>query len=421
MSTTASFQNLLNQYLPIELLEQEYIKRDYLMQRVNMDDSWKGGTLIVPFESQHASSIEFGQLADITDISQYKYQRGQITTQPEAWASMLFNHKDLIQHDGKIPESTFLRILPDQVEAMLRYFKMVISVHLMGGPQMATATVTGTAGGVIEVDRVDRFTIDQKLVLNDDGTVGQTTVYIIAIDINGGTLKNGQVTVSATRGGAALDVHLYTTGHGTKFYNPGSIAAGMTSMRSQILSLANGGSANLFGVSKLSAPFLQAVQYDGSGVTNSNILIKIFDLYKNYKIKAQGGKLPEVVMSFVNFGACLKQLDVQKGPFNVVPNSRKVSSFGWDTIEIGSVDGQTLKLVGIQEAADDVIAAVDWESWTFFSNGLFRRRRNPDGREYFEARATTGYSYVLDHALFGDLVCTAPWKNAVMYGVPALT
>lgn len=420
MATTASFQTMLNEYLPIELLEQEYVKRDYLMQRVNMDESWKGGTLIVPFESQHASTIEFGQLADVTDISQHKYQRGSITTQPEAWASMLFNHKDLIQHDGKIPESTFLRILPDQVESMLRYFKMLISVHLLGGPHMAVATVDGTNAGVIEVDRVDRFTIDQKLILKDDGTVGETTVYIKSIDINGGTLKNGKVVVSASRGGAALDVSTYTVAHATKFYSPGSIAAGMTSMRSQVLSLANGGSTNLFGVAKTAYPFLQAVQYDGSGVTANNILIKIFDLYKTYKIRGQGGKLPEIVMSFRNFGACLKLLDVQKGPFAVVPGSRKVSSHGWDTIEIGSVDGQTLKLVGIQEAADDIIQCVDWDSWTFYSNGLFRRRKNPDGREYYEVRATTGYSYVLDHALFGDLVCTAPWKNAVMYSVPTL-
>ena len=82
MATNRDFSSLLNQYLPIELLKQEYIKRDYLMQRVNMDESWKGGDLIIPFEGQHASSVEFGQLADSADISKYDYVRGSVTTQP---------------------------------------------------------------------------------------------------------------------------------------------------------------------------------------------------------------------------------------------------------------------------------------------------------------------------------------------------
>lgn len=42
MATNRDFSSLLNQYLPIDLLKQEYMKRDYLMTKVNMDESWKG-------------------------------------------------------------------------------------------------------------------------------------------------------------------------------------------------------------------------------------------------------------------------------------------------------------------------------------------------------------------------------------------
>lgn len=411
MGTTQSFSSMLNQYLPIELLEQEYVKRDYLMQKVNMDESWKGGSLIVPFESQYGSSVEFGQLAASTDISEYAYTRGSIGTQPEAWASMIFNHRDLMQHDGKIPESTFLRILPDQVEAMLRYFKMVLSVHLLGDGSFAKLTADGDASGHITVDRVDRFTLSQKLTLVD-GNTAAATYYVTAINVN-----TQVVTLSATRGGSAADVSAYTVSQSAKVYHPGANTAGMTSMRSQLLSSANGGSTSIFGQTKTAAPFLQAINKDGSDITSSNILSKIFDAYTTYKTLGQGGLLPEVICSFKHFGSILKLLDVQKGPFNVVPNSRKVNSYGWDTIEIGSVAGQTLKIVGIQEAADDVIQFIDWNSWTFYSNGLFKRRKAPDGREYFEVRNTSGYAYILDHCVFGDLVCTAPWKNLILYGI----
>lgn len=413
MATNRDFQSMLNQYLPLDLLKEEFIKRDYLMQNCQHDESWKGGDLIIPFQAQYASSIEFGALADTSDIAKYQYVRGSISTQPEVWASLIFQHKDLIQHDGKIPESTFLKILPDQIDAMMMYFKMVVSVHLMGGPHFAKATAdTDLANGIIAVDRVDRFTIDQKVSLDDDNSVA-ATYYVINVNVYDET-----VTVSASRGGAAANISAYTTAQNAKFYHPGAQTAGMTSLKSQLLSSANGGSSALFGQTKTAYPWLQSVQVDGTGVSASNILDKIFDGYVKRMRLAKGGKAPDVVMSFKHYGSVLKLLELQKGSFNVVPGSRKVNTYGWDTIEVGSVSGQTLKLVGVQECDDDVIYYLDWQSITFFSNGMFKRRKAPDGKEYFEDRATTGYIYVLDHSLFGDLACTAPWKNAIMYGIP---
>lgn len=404
---------MLNQYLPLELLEQELIKRDYLMQKVSHDKSWKSGPLIVPFEVQHGSTIEFGQLADVSDISNYRFARGMINSQPEAWASLQFLHKDLIQHDGKIPESTFLRILPDQVDAMLNYFKMVLSTHLMGSTgAFAKITVSGTNAGVLGVSRIDRFTLDQKLVLNDDGTAGQKTVYVIAININAAT-----ITVSATRGGSAADVSAYVTAHAAKCFHPGSIAAGMTSLGSQLLPAANGGTAQLFGQDKLSAPFLQTPAVDATGVTSTGLLGAIFDAYTTRQILGKSGELPEVMVSFKNFGAILKNLELGKGAFNVVQGSRKVSVYGWQEVTIGSVSGAILKIVAIQEQPDDLIYFLDWSGIKFYSNGLIRRRKSPDGLEYYETRATSGYSYVIDHFCMGDLVVTAPWKQLVMFNV----
>lgn len=413
MATNRDFSTMLNQYLPLDLLKEEYIKRDYLMSKVNMDESWKGGDLIVPFEGQQASSVEFGSLADSTDISKYKYVRGSITTQPEVWGSLVFNHRDLIEHDGRIPESTFLRILPGQVDAFLTYMKMAVSVHLLGGPHFAKATAdTDLANGVIAVDRVDRFTLDQKVSLDDDNS-SAAAYYVIAIDVNAKT-----VTLSSSRGGSAANISAYTTAQNAKFYHPGAQSAGMTSLKSQLLSSTNGGSATLFGQTKTAYPFLQCVNVSGADITATNILDKIFDAYVQRMILGKGGKAPEVLMSFKHLGSILKLIEVQKGAYNVVPNSRKSNLYGWAEIEIGSVGGQVLKLVAVQECDDDVIFFLDWDSISFYSNGLFRRRKAPDGKEYFESRATTGYSYILDHCLFGDLVVTAPWKNAILHSIP---
>jgi hypothetical protein len=417
MATTRTFQSMLNEYLPLDLLRQEMQKRDYVLTKANKKDDWKGGQLIVPFEGQMGSSIEFGQLAGGSDISRFKYVRGTVSTQPEVWGSMIFDHTDLIQHDGKIPESTFLKILPTQVDQFMTNMKSVVSVNLLNGAHFATFTVDGTALGVIEVDRIDRFNLDQKLSI-DDNNSSPLDVYVIAININGGTLGNGSITVSATRGGAAADVSAYTVAQAAKCYHPGSQAASFTALKSQLLSAANGGTASLFGQTKTAYPFLQAVQVDGSAVSASNILQKIFDGYTRRMIYGKGGAAPEVLMSFKHFGSVMKLTETQKGPFNVIPNSMKTSHYGWSEIQVGSVNGQILKLVAIQELDDDVIMYLDWDGITFYTNGMFKRRTSPDGISYFEQRATTGYSYILDHCLFGDLVCHAPAKMAIMHSIP---
>jgi hypothetical protein len=365
-----------------------------------------------------ASSVSFGALEDSADISQYNYVRGQLTTQAEMWGALKFNHRDLMEHDGKINEKSFLKILPGQIDDFVGYMKMAASINLMDGPHFARLTVDGTAGGVIEVDRIDRFSISQKLVIDDDNS-SPLTVYVIAIDINAGTTtpKRGTVTLSATRGGAAVDVSAYTVAQNAKTYHVGAQAASYTSIKSQLLSAVNGGSTLLFGQTKTAFPYLQAVNIDGSGITTSNFLAKLFDAYTQRQQLAKSGKMPEFLMSYKNFGTALKQLESSKGAFNVVPESRKASQFGWQEVSIGSVSGELIKLVAIQEHDDDNIKILDWDSITLYTNGFLQRRTAPDGKQYFESRATTGYSYILDHCMFGDIVVKSPWKNAIIYGI----
>jgi len=318
-----------------------------------------------------------------------------------------------------------LKILPGQVDDFVNYMRMAVSVNLLDGPHFATLTVSGTNAGVIEVDRVDRFSIDQEIVLKD-GNTASATYYVIAIDVNGGTLKQGAVTVSASRGGGAADVSAYTTGQSAVVYHPGADTESFTSLRSQLLSAANGGSSTIFGQTKTAYPYLQAVQYDGSGITATNILSELFKAYSRRQTLAKSGKLPEILMSYKHFGSVLALLEngggsnpgvPYKGAYNVVPGSRQVSAFGWQEVSIGSVSGEVLKLVAIQEKADDTIMFLDWDSIELFTNGFLQRRTAPDGLQYYQIRATTGFSYILDHVLAGDIVCKAPWKNLIIYGI----
>lgn len=404
------------------MLREELVKRDYVLNRVDKDNGWKNGTLIVPFKAAGASSVKFGGLTGSSDIAEDLYIRGEVSQYKEAWGSMIFNYTDLVQHDtGRINEDTFLRVLPDQIEDFMEYFKQVVSIQLTTGPHFATATGDGQAGGTIIVDRVDRFYIGQKVSLDDDDTAA-ADYYVTAIDVNTGSagdLGSGTITLSATRGGAAADVSAYTTAQNAKFYHDGADTGGttvFTSLRSQLLSAANGGSTSLFGQTKTAYPFLQAVNVDGSAATAANLLETLFDAYTTVRTKAKGNAR-EVLMSYKHLGSIMKTIEAQKGAFKVRPESEKASEYGWTTIEIGSVSGIYLKFVGIQEMDDDVIFFMDWSAVKMHSNGLIRKHRSPDGLEYFVVRNTSGYQYIVDIAMYGELVVSKPGHCGVVHSI----
>lgn len=423
MSTTRTFQSMLNEYLPNKLLKEELIKRDYILSNVQKDDKWKGGKLIVPFKAAGASSVRMGNLTGASDIAEDEYVRGSIDDYIEAWGSMIFNHRDLMEHDGKIPESTFLKILPDTLEDFMDYMKMVVSIQLGTGPEFANFTADDDlANGKAEVDRIDRFQLGQKVTIDDDNS-SAADYYVIAIDVNDGTNNNGVVTFSATRGGAAADISAYTTAQNAKCYTDDADTTSFQGIKNALLSAANGGGASLHGQTKTAYPFLQAVNVDGSSITATNILDKIFDGYTDVRKKAKG-RPDRVLMDYKNFGSILKLLQDTtsgttgslRGMYNVADGSRKASLYGWEEITITSVKG-TLTLVALQEWDSDNIVFWDRNSMTFRSNGFFKKRKNPEGHEYFEVRNTSGYQYIVDVCLFGELEVSKPGHNGIIHTI----
>lgn len=421
MATTRSFSAMLNDYLPESLLKEEMIKRDWLLTNVEKDDGWVGASstsgeaaYIVPFVGAGASSVEFGQLAGSTDISEDVFVRGRVTSQKEVWGSMIFNHRDLMEHGKGVNEKTFLKILPDRVENFLQYMKEAVSINLLSGPSFASVTdATNAATGIMIVDRVDRFAIGQKVSIDDDNS-SAADLYVTAINVN-----TKAVTFSQTRGGSAANLSTlnsgYTVAQNAKFYHPGAQSASFQSLIDALLSAANGGGSTLHGVTKTAYPYLQAVNVDGSSITATNILEKLFDAYTEVRTRAKGNA-NKILMSYKHLGSIMKLIETQKGGFKVTPGAQSASLYGWTEIEITSVKG-ALTLVAVQEMPDAQIVFLDPKALTFASNGFFRKRMSPEGNEYFEVRATSGYSYIVDMCLFGELIVKAPGHCGIIYSI----
>lgn len=411
MATTRSFQAMLNEYLPNELLKEEFVKRDYLLSKVEKKNDWLGGNLVVPFKAAGASSVAFGSLSASNDIAEDSYIRGGVSGHKEVWGSLIFNHRDLMEHE-QISEQNFLKILPGTVEDFLDYMKNVVSVNLLNGAHFAKLTEDGDASGNITVDRPDRFMIGQKIIVQDDNTAA-VTAYVLSINMNSKVVN----AVTARGGATPANFSAITVDQNGKVYNDGAVSNSFSSLRDALLSAANGGSSTLYGVTKTLYPYLQAINVDGSGVTATNIMQKIFDGLTTIRQLGKGNP-SDVIMSYKNFASCMKVIEASKGAYNVVPNSQRTSQYGWTELEVGSVTKGALKLVAVQEADDDIIQFIDWRALKFCSNGFFRKRISPDGIEYFEVRNTSGFQYIVDMCLFGELVVNRPSYCGIMYSIP---
>jgi len=414
--TNETFHDMLNEYLPNKLLREELIKRDYVLTRVAKDNNWKGGSIIVPFKAAGASSVAFGNLTDAADISEASFVRGSIDTPVEVWGTLIFNHADIMKQD-KVSAQNFLSVLPDTIEDFMQHMKEVVSNQLTCGPHFAAVTdATNGATGVFIVDRIEKFMIGQKVMIDDDNS-SAIAAYVQAIDINTST-----ITINVTSRAATTDftgLTDYIVAQNAKFYYPGTTEAlnQFVSLKSALLSLANGGSTNLHGKAKTAYPFLQAVNIDGSAWDATNFMEKLFEGYVDVRRKARG-QADEVLMSYKNFGTCMKLLEISKGGYKVTEGSRKASMYGWVTIEVQVVaSSETLKLVGIQEMDDDVVMYMDWSGFTFRSNGFFKKRMSPEGNQYFEVRAVTGYAYIVDTCLFGQLECRTAGKCGIVHTI----
>jgi len=411
MGTTRTFQDMLNEYLPNDLLKEEFVKRDYLLSKIEKDNDWLGGNLVVPFKAAGASSVSFGGLTASTDIGEDKYVRGGVSGHKEVWGSMIFNHRDLMEHQ-QISEQNFLKILPGTIDDFMDYMKNVVSVNLLNGAHFAKLIGDGDSSGNMTVDRPDRFVIGQKVYVDDDNSSPSSAGYVSAIDMN-----TKIVTLVTARGGASpLDISAYTVAQNAKCYNDGAQASSFSSLRDALLSSANGGSSSLYGVTKTLYPYLQAINVSGADITATNIMSKIFDALTTVRQLGKGNPT-DVVMSYKNLASCIKVIEASKGAFNVMPGSQRASQYGWTEIEVGSVTKGALKLVGVQEADDDIIMLLDWRGLKFHSNGFFQKRMSPDGIEYFEVRATTGFQYIVDVCLFGELVVNRPSYCGVIYSI----
>lgn len=437
MATTkaTTFNSMINEYLPYDLLMKEFVERNWLLKTCNIKEGWLGNGLIIPYQSALASSVRMGALTAETDIADAAYVRGELSSYKECWASLQFYGRDLMEH-GQVSEQNFLKLLPDQLDQTLMFMKEMVSTATLNTQEIATITNIGSAGGAstlatVTVDRPENLVIGQKLLAREGST--EENVYVISINMNtgvctladerGGTEYNPALTVTATAGALYADSTFVSTANN-----------GFTSLLSQVLPSGYlGAPATVFGQTKTASPYTQGLLYDAADWANgstsagtqgagnlitaaSDILAEIFNALA--KARQRKANPTTFVMSYKHFSACLAALEygaggrtLGSGAFKNV--SGQVDYAGFSEITVGSLAGN-VKLVAVNEMTDKIILGLDETKLDFHTNKGFKIQESPDGLKYYTVRDTTGYKYIIDYCFYGDFVVPQPWTCIAM-------
>jgi hypothetical protein len=405
---SAVYNDMLNDHLHYDLLKAELNVKNYLWKTLEHDEG-ATGDIIVPFQKQKATSVKLGAGPSAsTDISQHKYTRGSLAQadRPKIWGSLKFDYEDIFHHDGRMKQKSFLgTFLPKQIQDFTTYFSQTVNHGFLNSEHLDKTAGTGSTAGVIAVNRIERFEVDQKI--ND----GSTDYYVTAVNVN-----TDEITLSATRGGSGADISAIVAD--TELYQDGFDTGNrLSNLKSLLLSDANGGSANIYGVSKLASSFTQAINVSGASMTANNVLEKIFDAISVYRRKAKGG-LVECWMSYKHFGQVMKTLEQDKGPYKAMPGSTKSSEYGFTEITIFGAETGAIKFVALPEMDDDVIVLANPKSMKIHSNKGINKVKSPDGNFYVVDRsASTGYSFITDMLFEGDIIVSQPSENLIIYDI----
>jgi len=427
-TTDRQFSALIKEYMPLDMMKEEIIKRDWFLQNSSIDQNYKGGTLYVPFKAAKPRNFRYGNYVSDSGIKRTQYVKAKITGYKEVWGSLKFDDSDLSEHGDM--KTSFLKILPNHIDDMLVDFREMVSQAFLNGAWMCRVTAdSASADGKIIVDRPEKLELDQRVVIveytngyaaaathyigNDSASVGYKEAYVKSINMESNEVVIADASGTAldlSAGGEDLDATPYAC---RIFPEDGENADNQfLSLRSASLSALNGGAAELYGETKLSYPYLQSQNYDGSTINATNILEKIFGFYTTTKRVGKG--LPKKIVLSDKHGSSIKKaLEVSR---TYEAKDTKASVYGWEEMTIGGAKGQ-LDIVIVNEIDDDIILTLDPRSWKVYSNGFFERREDPDGKAYYTVRGDTGTYYIVDVRFFGEMVVHTPSYNAIIHGV----
>ena len=404
MAVDQSYGAMLKRYMPEKLLENTFAKKNYIYQKIEKDPNWGLGTYEYPVEASGLGSIQMGALAAENDIAEGVQGVGTITHK-EMYASILMKEADLARH-GSL-EKSYLKIMPDKIDQAMDRMQEQFSVAVLNGGNLALATVNGTVGGAITVDKPELFHPRQKVEVIDNDTA-VVSGYVRTVDVNTGVLT----IFNARTAGAVVDLSAFTVAQAARVRIIGSGTERFLDLKTALLPAASGGVDTLYGLTRADFMPLQATVRSGSGWTAATVLDDLTALYFDYQRQGRG-KGGEILVNYGMFKNVSKKLELSKQ----YTTSDKKAGYGFNSVSLVGVQGE-LTITALREMPTSEVFIVDWAGIKFAGKEMFKKIKDPDGSEYHKVRASTGYSFITDVRLAGEVIVD-PCKHACGHSIPA--
>jgi hypothetical protein len=394
MGATQSYSALLKRFMNEKMLENEYAKKSYIWQTCDKDASWAGGVYEVPILEAGFSSMSFGALTAQADIAEAQVALGTISAHKELWASLLVREADLFRH-GSMEES-YLKIMPDRLDAFLSHLQDKVSAHFLNGGGTAYLSANGGATGEATVDlqSVPLFQIGEKVSIDDDNS-NEVTGYIRTININTGVM----IVYDARTGGAVVDLSGYTTAQNAVIRIVGTGTEKFLSLPEACLPAAvAGGSATLYGKTKADFTTLQSYNESGAGWAAATIVDDLLGFCYNVQ-KLGRGKQGTALVNYGMFKNIVKGLEDNR---RYTVENKKVG-YGFKSLTLLGPDCD-VEIVALRNMPTNKVYVGDLAKAITFAGKDFFKKKLYNGEEFFMIRETTGPAFITDIALRGDFV-----------------
>ena len=411
LKRTENFEEMLKEYQPHKLIEDQMKKTNYFWSKIKKDKGWKdGATYQIPWELAEASAFQIGGLVESAKITDAKFKKANETDHAFMSGAMKWFSRDLKRY-GDMRQS-FLKLLPMKTKKFTTRMQYLTNLIMLDGASISRVTADGTGAGVLAVLKPQRFMVGERVVvISTDGGVADVECYVGAIDINGKTIS------CVDAAGAAVDLSSFVVaGEVVEVKIPGYDQDNFYSLTDFLLPASLGGSDTVHGVNKSESPILQAQVESGAGWTKSTILSNLYDFYFGVK---ELGKVDGVEI--------LCGFDVYKAASNAAESSKrymtsKESGPGFSSVVIDGPMGE-MKLVALEQMPNDRCHIVDFDHFTFAGDEFFKNMVDPDGNLYTKERVAgggagnDGHVLIQDIALSGQLICTRPSSSASIHSI----
>lgn len=436
-SISRRLSSFANRFYPLNVIQANLARSLFFWKKVKKQN-WYGEDIIIPFIKNRSNAVKMagfnrhGANNEITDMAGFN---GTVRGANAITGSARFFNRDLIER-GPLRLQTFIPTMIKELDAIVDRMSTSISLQIGTGPWIASATSAGASTGRIKVDKIYVFDIDMQIVAgSQQGTaspVNPGRYWVTDIDLQAET-----ITLSATKGGAAFNSSAWTTAKRIKFYvNTQDIStikiveeSAFHSIRGNILRVANGGHASIYGLAKTSHYALDALNFNGgnivkyAGTAGENHLLRaIFRAYGGVLRRGLKPMINDVVMSMQKYAACIEILEDEKSGYNIVDGTTVGDKFAWHEIRVHGPDKKALNIVGVREWDDNLILFPDWNTWTFYTNRGIQLASGLNPNEMFywvRPEDGTGSYYLADFQCYGQLVCDFPLNNFMIHSVPS--